>query len=128
VLLPEDITAFASLIRRHGLNEEEKTEDRNKIAGRIELFRSVIAAGLRALLAERADGKRGRRNTTRSTTEDQEPATTACATVHRALERLPLWNAPSEVPFRNGLDTFSHGLCSTIRLFQKIQTRLEKRF
>jgi hypothetical protein len=26
------------------------------------------------------------------------------------------------------LDTFSHGFCSTIRLFQKIQTRLEKRF
>lgn len=26
------------------------------------------------------------------------------------------------------LDTFSHGFCSTIRLFRKIQTRLEKRF
>jgi hypothetical protein len=49
VLLPEDIAAFAGLVRRRGLNEDGKPEGHDKIAGRIMLLHEVIAAGLEAL-------------------------------------------------------------------------------
>jgi hypothetical protein len=47
VLLPEDVKLFSELVRLRGLSEDEKTEDRSKIAGRIVLFHEVIAQGLR---------------------------------------------------------------------------------
>ena len=50
VLLPEDIARFADLVRIRGLNEENKTESRGKLAGRIVLLHEVISVGLRALL------------------------------------------------------------------------------
>jgi hypothetical protein len=50
VLLPEDIARFAELVRLRGLTEEHKSADRSKIAGRIALFREVIACGLSNLL------------------------------------------------------------------------------
>ena len=49
VLLPEDISNFAELVRSRDLNEDEKPENRVKLAGRIQLLHEVIAAGLREL-------------------------------------------------------------------------------
>ena len=49
VLLPEDVSIFAELIRVRGLSEVSKPEDRSKIAGRVALFHEVIARGLRAI-------------------------------------------------------------------------------
>jgi hypothetical protein len=40
---------FATLVRRRGLNEEAKTDDRTKLAGRIMLFHEIIAEGLASL-------------------------------------------------------------------------------
>jgi hypothetical protein len=54
VLLPEDITRFAALVRQRGLSEEMKTESRELIAGRVALFHEVIARGLSSLLQEGA--------------------------------------------------------------------------
>jgi len=50
VLLPEDIAGFADLVRRRGFGEEHKTEDRERLAGRIVLLHEVFSAGLRVLL------------------------------------------------------------------------------
>jgi hypothetical protein len=52
VFLPDDVSAFARLVRLHYLSEDRKPEDRNKIAGRIRLMHDVISAGITALLNE----------------------------------------------------------------------------
>ncbi len=52
VLLPEDITAFAQLVEQRGLSEKLKTNDRSKLAGRIQLFHEALTIGLAALLQE----------------------------------------------------------------------------
>jgi hypothetical protein len=52
VLLPEDVSRFADLVRLSGLSETVKNEDRSKIAGRVALFHDVIARGLKVLLEE----------------------------------------------------------------------------
>jgi len=52
VLLRDDIARFAELVDARGLTEREKTEDRSKIAGRVQLLHEVIAAGLAALRRE----------------------------------------------------------------------------
>ena len=49
VLLAEDVRRFAELVKRCGLSEEIKTDDRSKLAGRVQLFHDVFAAGLKAL-------------------------------------------------------------------------------
>jgi hypothetical protein len=49
VLLPEDLSAFAALVRERNLHEDTKPTDYEKIAARIQLFHEIIAAGLRAL-------------------------------------------------------------------------------
>jgi len=49
VLLPDDISLFAELVRARGFSEVSKTDERTRIAGRITLFHEVIAVGLRAL-------------------------------------------------------------------------------
>ncbi len=49
VFLPEDIEAFAALVRAGGLDESEKPTDRKKIAGRIQLLHDVLACGLRKM-------------------------------------------------------------------------------
>jgi hypothetical protein len=51
VLLPDDVSVFARLVRARGLNEDGKPEDRSKLAGRIMLFQQVIPVGLKTLLA-----------------------------------------------------------------------------
>jgi hypothetical protein len=102
VLLPQDVAAFADLIRRKGLDENTKPESREKIGGRIELLHEVISAGLKTLdqqhearpilngandVADKANGK-------------------SCHAIHAALERLPSWREPRQVPFSNGLYFF----------------------
>jgi hypothetical protein len=52
VLLPDDVSLFAELVRLRGLSEVSKPEDRTKIAGRIALFHDVIARGLKAVHQE----------------------------------------------------------------------------
>ena len=49
VLSPEDIAMFAELVRSRHLNEDQKANDRGKLAGRIQLFHEVIRAGLKAV-------------------------------------------------------------------------------
>jgi hypothetical protein len=49
VLTKADIERFAALVQRRGLNEEEKSASRAKLAGRIQLLQAVIAAGLKSL-------------------------------------------------------------------------------
>lgn len=52
VLLPCDIQRFADLVKARGLSEDKKPESREKIAGRIKLFREAISAGLKHLSDE----------------------------------------------------------------------------
>ena len=49
VLLLEDVQRFAALVRERGLSEDEKPDNYEVIAGRIQLFHDVIARGLDAL-------------------------------------------------------------------------------
>src|ERR1700733_6624220 len=49
VLLPKDMELFRELVQSRGLDEREKPEHREKIAGRIQLLHDVIASGLRQL-------------------------------------------------------------------------------
>jgi hypothetical protein len=46
VFLSEDIQKFAALVKKHGLDEQHKTDSREKIAGRIQLLHKVIRAGI----------------------------------------------------------------------------------
>jgi hypothetical protein len=46
VFLPEDIQKFADLVKEQGLDEQHKTDSREKIAGRIRLLHDVIRAGI----------------------------------------------------------------------------------
>ncbi len=50
VLLPTDVQLFSELVKQRGLDETEKDEKRDKLAGRVVLFHEVIAAGLTALM------------------------------------------------------------------------------
>lgn len=52
VFTPADMDRFARLVRARGLDEETKSVDRSRLAGRVKLFHEVIAVGLSALLAE----------------------------------------------------------------------------
>lgn len=52
VLLPEDIALFAELVKIHGLSESVKSEDRSKIAGRVNLFHDVVVRGLKEIFKE----------------------------------------------------------------------------
>jgi hypothetical protein len=49
ILLPDDIVRFGRLVRDRSLHEDLKTESRDKIAGRIQLFHEVIERGLQEL-------------------------------------------------------------------------------
>jgi hypothetical protein len=46
VFLPEDIQRFRYLVHLRGLGEENKTESREKIAGRIQLLHEIIERGI----------------------------------------------------------------------------------
>jgi hypothetical protein len=49
VFLPEDIAAFAELVRRRGFSETKKPDDQEKLAGRVRLLHEIIVAGLTIL-------------------------------------------------------------------------------
>jgi hypothetical protein len=49
IFLPHQIVGFAELVKKQGLNEENKPDDREKIAGRIQLLQKVVARGIEAL-------------------------------------------------------------------------------
>jgi hypothetical protein len=49
VFLDDDVRLFAELIRVRGLDEDHKSDDRSKLAGRIRLFHEALAIGLRTL-------------------------------------------------------------------------------
>jgi hypothetical protein len=53
VLLPEDVSALAELVRARRLSERVKTKDRSRVAGRVILLHEVIARGLQALRGEK---------------------------------------------------------------------------
>lgn len=50
VFLPQDLQRFAELVRARGLDESEKTDSTDKLAGRIKLLQEVIAKGLAACM------------------------------------------------------------------------------
>ncbi|MBI5599226.1 MAG: hypothetical protein HY890_05745 [Deltaproteobacteria bacterium] len=50
VLLPDDFDSLAKIIRIRKLNETEKTESREKNAGRIEVLHEVLKEGIKAVL------------------------------------------------------------------------------
>jgi len=52
VLTPADVAAFGALVRKAGLDETGKTEDRTMIAGRIKLLQEAVRRGLQALSQE----------------------------------------------------------------------------
>jgi hypothetical protein len=102
VLLPEDVAAFANLVRNRGLDEITKPESREKIGGRIELLHEVISAGLKTLNQQQeARPKLNEANDAVAKDNDR-----SCYSLHAALERLPLWREPQKVPFNNGLYFF----------------------
>ncbi len=56
VITPADVEAFARLVSKRGLSEDQKPESREKLAGRIQLLHEIIHAGLTVLLKEGASG------------------------------------------------------------------------
>jgi len=54
VLLPADVAAFAALVKQHGFAEEQKTADRSKLEGRVQLLHEALARGLESLAKEQA--------------------------------------------------------------------------
>jgi hypothetical protein len=49
VFLPEEIEAFARLVKSRSLNEDRKSSSREKVTGRIKLFREIIHEGIHSL-------------------------------------------------------------------------------
>ena len=49
VFLQEDIDRLAALVQKRGLNENQKTTSKDKIAGRIKLLHKIIQLGLEKL-------------------------------------------------------------------------------
>jgi hypothetical protein len=72
VLLPEDIRQLAELVRRAGFDEIDKPATREHIAGRIQLFHTVIQAGLTTLLSQDTSSEINTSSTMRSTLTVQE--------------------------------------------------------
>ncbi len=52
ILLPEDIARLAIVVRKLGLDETNKSDSREKIAGRIKLLHEIISRGLRDIEKE----------------------------------------------------------------------------
>jgi len=57
VLLKEDLNKLASIISIRELNEENKTESRQKIAGRIKLLHEIIHQGIESILEKKEERK-----------------------------------------------------------------------
>lgn len=49
VILPEDIDRLATIIRAKGLNEDTKSDSKDKLAARIMLLQDIIHKGIDAV-------------------------------------------------------------------------------
>lgn len=49
VFTPKDLRVFAKLVKRRGFEEDHKSKDRSRLAGRIKLLHEVIENGLEVL-------------------------------------------------------------------------------
>jgi hypothetical protein len=49
VFLAEDVQVFAELVKARGLDEDQKSGDRSKLAGRVLLFHEALSIGLQTL-------------------------------------------------------------------------------
>lgn len=54
VLTPDNLRVFATLVASRDLDEDKKTEDRSRLAGRIRLLQQVIETGLKVLQGREA--------------------------------------------------------------------------
>lgn len=52
VFMPNDLAIFSELVRLLKLDEEVKSENRNKLGGRVKLLQEVISRGLKAIANE----------------------------------------------------------------------------
>jgi len=52
VFLPEDILKFSELVKMRDLNEDQKTDNKEKLGGRIMLFHEIIENGINYLLEQ----------------------------------------------------------------------------
>jgi hypothetical protein len=52
VLLPEDVKAFALLVKKQGLSEDQKSSDRTKLGGRVQLLHEALVRGFASLANE----------------------------------------------------------------------------
>jgi len=57
VFLPTDLEDFARLVELRGLGETQKTESRERLAGRIQLLHEVLRLGLDASLKHATPGR-----------------------------------------------------------------------
>jgi hypothetical protein len=58
VFLIEDVERFAALVRARSLDEDLKSDDRSKLAGRVRLFQEALTIGLRTLERNEVSGSR----------------------------------------------------------------------
>ena len=52
VFLPDDIIGFSELVRLRKLDESEKTQSREELAGRIKLLHEALETGIKILLSK----------------------------------------------------------------------------
>ena len=52
ILLPDDIYRLATIVKKRGLDESNKPDTREKIAGRIKLLHEIISCGLKVIEKE----------------------------------------------------------------------------
>jgi hypothetical protein len=57
VFLAEDVQRFAQLVKARCLDEEQKSGDRSKLAGRIRLFHEALSIGLQSLQGSTEPGE-----------------------------------------------------------------------
>jgi hypothetical protein len=57
VFLPEDIMGFGELVKSRNFDEDVKSDNREKLSGRIKLLHEVLERGTQELLKERKTGQ-----------------------------------------------------------------------
>ncbi len=71
IFLPEDIESLATLVKRRGLQEDIKTESKDRIAGRIMLLHEIIQRGILELKKEPDSQQRHAQDRQRTPVADQ---------------------------------------------------------
>jgi hypothetical protein len=49
VFVAEDVQRFKEIVKKHGFDEDQKSNDRMRLAGRVRLFQKALAIGLQTL-------------------------------------------------------------------------------